>query len=98
MRVIFLVILLGVAACDTPGPGFGRVAPVRLTVAGSTFDVRVDGTRAEANRLNTQWAPRFNAMAPRGVAVIEKVSGCRVRKLAGDQARMTAWLDCDQPL
>jgi hypothetical protein len=62
------------------------------------FDVRVDGTRAEAIRLNTRWAPRHSAIAPFGVAAIEKVSGCRVRKLSGDQALMTASLDCGQPL
>ena len=66
----------------------------RITIDHSTFDVRVDGTRAEAIRLNSEYAPRLAAVAPRGVYAIEKVSGCRVRKLEGDAALMQAWLDC----
>ncbi len=86
------------SACNTPGPAFRGIEPTRITVGGSTFDVRVDDTRAEAIRLNTQWAPRLGAVAPQGVAAIERVSGCRVRRLDGDAALMTARLDCGQPL
>lgn len=86
------------AACNTPGLGFGGIDPVRITVQGSVFDVRIDGNRAEAIRTNTQWAPRLEAVAPQGVAAIETVSGCRVRKLDGDAAQMTARLDCGQAL
>lgn len=92
------MLLMVLAGCDTPGPGFRGIDPVRLTLGCSTFDVRVNGTRAEAIRLNSEWAPRLAAVAPRGVRAIERVSGCRVRKLNGDQARMTAHLDCGQPL
>lgn len=90
--------LLLCSACNTPGPAFRGVEATRITVAGATFDVRVDGSRAEAIRLNRQWAPRLDAVAPQGVAAIERVSGCRVRRLAGDAALMTARLDCGQPL
>lgn len=90
--------LVYLAACNTPGLGFGGIAPVRITVQGSVFDVRIDGSRAEAIRINTQWAPRLEVVAPQGVAAIEKVSGCRVRKLDGDAAQMTARLDCGQAL
>ncbi len=86
------------SACNTPGPGFRGIEATRITVGGSTFDVRVAGTRAEAIRLNSEWAPRLDAVAPQGVAAIERVSGCRVRKLDGDAALMTARLDCGQPL
>ena len=36
------------AGCNTPSLGFRSIEPVTLTVEGSTFDVRVNGTRAEA--------------------------------------------------
>lgn len=97
-RWLLLFPCLWVMACDTSGPGFQGVPPTRVTIGQSVFDVRIDGTRAEAIRLNTEWAPRLAAVAPRGVAAIEAVSGCRVRKLDGDAAWMTARLDCGGPL
>ena len=81
-------------ACDTPGLAFRGVEPVRISVGESVFDVRVDGLRAEAIRLNTEWAPRLAAVAPRGVLAIERVSGCKVQQLDGDAAQMTARLNC----
>ncbi len=83
-----------VMGCDTPSPAFRGVAPTRITVGKSTFDVRVNGNQAEAIRLNSEWAPRMAAVAPRAVAAIEKVSGCEVRKLGGDQALILAKLKC----
>ncbi|WP_324751515.1 hypothetical protein [Roseovarius sp. Pro17] len=97
-RLFAATALLFVVACNTPGPAFRGVEPVRITVQGDTFDVRVDGLQAEAMRLNTRWAPRLDAVAPQGTAAIEQVSGCRVRKLDGDAALMTARLDCGQRL
>ncbi|MDQ2090709.1 hypothetical protein [Marimonas arenosa] len=89
-----LGIYLTLTACNTPSLGFRGVAPVRITAGQSTFDVRVDGNRAEAIRLNREWAPRLEAVAPRAVVAIEKVSGCEVTKLGGDQALITARLRC----
>ena len=98
IRYLLPLTMLLCGACNTPGPAFRGTEATRITVAGSTFDVRVDGPRAEAIRVNMQWAPRLDAVAPQGVAAIERVSGCRVRKLDGDAALMTARLDCGQPL
>jgi hypothetical protein len=90
-----LLLLVVLAGCDTPGPGFRGVAPVRVSLGESDFDVRVKGLRAEAIRTNMQWAPRMAATAPQGVAAIEAAaSGCRVDTLTGDQAMMQARLDC----
>jgi hypothetical protein len=86
--------LLALAACNTPGPDFRGIAPVRVIIGQSTFDVRVDGHRAQAIRLNMEWAPRRDAVAPRAVAAIEQVSGCRVSRLDGDQVVIVARLDC----
>ena len=95
LRVLLTgLVALILAACDTPGPRFRGVDPVRISVGKSTFDVRVDGTRAQAIRVNMEWAPRPAAVAPRAVVAIEKVSGCRVARLDGDQAVILAKLDC----
>lgn len=96
--MILIVAALGLMACDTPGPAFRGVEPVRISLRGDVFDVRVDGATAEAMRLNTRWAPRLASAGANGALAIEKVSGCRVRKIYGDAALMTARLDCGQPL
>ncbi len=89
----FLLVLL-LAACNSPTSSFWDVEKQVITVDGSVFHVRVDGTQAQIIRVNPQWAPRLAAVAPRMVAAIEKVSGCKVRKLHGDQAMATAALNC----
>ncbi|MEX1235580.1 MAG: hypothetical protein WEB56_11415 [Roseovarius sp.] len=100
MRCVLLLFVaaLGLVACDTPSHGFRGVEAMRITMRGDVFDVRVDGVRAEAMRLKARWAPNLDSVAPNGVAAIEQVSGCRVRKLYGDAALMTARLDCGQKL
>jgi len=93
MRLSVLSVFL-LAACDTPSTTF-RGAPVqRITVAQSTFDVRVLDRRAEAIRLNGEWAPRLAAVELRARIAIETVSGCKVTRLRGDQAIMIADLKC----
>lgn len=89
-----LLLLAALAACDTPGPGYSGVAPVRMHLGGSSFDIRVTGRRAEAIRVNAEWAPRLAAVGPQAVLAIERVSGCKVNRLTGDAARMVARLDC----
>lgn len=91
-----LAAALALAGCNTPSPDF-RGAPVtRVAVDGSVFDVRVAGSRAEAIRVNPQWAPRRSSVAPQAIAAMERASSCRVVRdsLAGDQAMMIAALDC----
>ena len=97
MRLSVLSVFL-LAACDTPSTTF-RGAPVqRITVAQSTFDVRVLDRRAEAIRLNGEWAPRLAAVKPRARIAIETVSGCKVRRLRGDQVMISADLKCPNEL
>ncbi len=96
MRLLCWILLPFLAACNTPGHEFRGVDPVRVSIGQSTFDVRVDGTYAQAIRLNPEWAPRFEAVAPRGAVAMQKVSGCKVVRLWGDQAVMLARLDCGE--
>ena len=93
MRLSVLTVFL-LAACDTPSTPFRGVPVQRIIVDQSTFDVRVLDRRAEAIRLNGEWAPRLAAVEPRARIAIETVSGCKVRRLRGDQAMMIADLKC----
>ncbi|WP_121061368.1 hypothetical protein [Chachezhania antarctica] len=88
------LLALAIVACNAPGPAF-RGAPVqRLAVNGSTFDIRFAGDKAQAMRMNTEAFPkRYETMAKAAVA-IEMVSGCRVRRLDGDQSLAVASLSC----
>ena len=82
------------AGCATPDTAYRGIPAVRMDMGGSLFDIRVKGRRAEAIRRNPQWAPRLASVGVPAVLAIEAVSGCRVARLTGDQARMQATLDC----
>ena len=89
------IFCLALAGCNAPEFDFRGVDPVRMSLGGSTFDIRVKGARAEAIRVNSQYAPRLATVGPQAVLAIEKVSGCKVARLDGDAAMMWAALSCD---
>ena len=94
MRAFVLILTLALWACNAPAPAFRGIAPTRVVVDGSVFDVRVKGTRAEAIRTNTQYAPRAPAIHDKAAFAIAQVSGCRVTRMTGDQAQAFATLAC----
>ncbi len=85
---------LSLVACNTAGPHFRGLPATRVTVEGSVFDVRVRNELAEAIRVNAQYAPRFGPIKERAGIAMARVSGCRVKKVRGDQALATGLLDC----
>ena len=70
-----------------------------MIVGKSVFDVRMIGYRAEAIRINRDWAPNLNYTAARFARVFEAASGCELRpnSMQGDEVVMQAWLKCDVP-
>lgn len=86
--------LLLLASCNTPGPHFRDVPATRVRVNGSIFDVRVRDELAEGMRINPEYAPRFGPIKARAAFAIEAATGCQVLKVLGDQALVTAVLDC----
>lgn len=91
----FLFALVPLAACNTAGPHFRGLPVTRITVEGSTFDVRVRDELAEAIRINAEYAPRFGPIQRRAGIAMAQVSGCTVKDVRGDQAQATGILDCD---
>lgn len=81
-------------ACNAPSPTFRGIAPVRVSVGPSTFDLRIVGRHAQAIRVNHEWAPRMGSIAPRAAAAIAATSGCDAPRLWGDQAMIEAVLIC----
>ncbi len=92
--IVCLLVVTVLVGCNTPSLEFRGVAPVTITVDGSTFDVRVKDLRAQAIRTNIQYAPRMGPIAGRAKAAIEEVSGCKVSQVGGDQALISAALNC----
>ncbi len=94
VRWVFAALVLVLMGCNTPGPSYRGIAPTRVSVAGSTFDVRQRGLWAEAIRVNPQYAPRFGPIRDRAATAMARVSGCEVVSVSGDQALATGRLDC----
>lgn len=94
MKTACFLFILFLCACNRPGPHFRGLAATRVTVDGSVFDVRVRGELAEAQRINTEYAPRLGAIGPRAAKAMADVSGCHVRQVLGDQAIVTGLLEC----
>ena len=68
MRYVTLTIFCtALVACNMPLIGFRGFDPATVTVEGSTFDVRVKGTAAEAIRTNLQYAPGMGQMGGAGI-------------------------------
>jgi hypothetical protein len=94
------LLLLPLAACDSPDPrsDFAGLPPTRIDVGGSTFSVRVAGSKAQAVRTNFDLRAgiRGREILPRAGFAMERVSGCTVRpgSLKGDSAVAEARLDC----
>jgi hypothetical protein len=82
--------------CNRAGPHFRGLDATRVTVAGSTFDVRLQPRLAEAIRVNPEYAPRLGPLGQKAAMAMSAVSGCEVVQVLGDAAQMTGVLDCGQ--
>lgn len=93
-RMLLLLVLL--AACDSPAPALMGTDATRITIDTVEFSIRIRGERAEAIRTNMMPNPSIGSVYPRAVQAIEQVSGCRVIEdsLRGDVAVMRADLGC----
>ena len=93
---IFMCIFLTLVACSSPGLRFSSVAPVRITVEGSVFDVYVLGDDVRAIRMNFEVLPTFAMIGPRAIIAMERATGCTVVNgtFLGDQAMADARVSC----
>ena len=63
-------------------------------VGGMAFTVRHHGTEAEAIRTSRHWRPDTETVARNARTAIEAATGCKVKRLDGDAAILTARLTC----
>ena len=97
MRFAYLVcVILVLVSCSSPGSRFNSVQPVRVTVAGSDFDVYVLGDDVRAIRMNFEVFPKLAVVGARAGVAIRLASGCAViaSSVSGDQAVMDARIAC----
>lgn len=91
--------LILLAACTTPSPAMMRAGHLsrEVSVDGARFRVDFTATKAEAHRLNMDMRVARAPMVMRGAIAIVLATGCTLkpRSLEGDQAIVTAALDCE---
>jgi hypothetical protein len=94
MRPVMIAVCLMLMGCAAPSSHFQGIDPVRVTVEGSTFDLRQRGTLVEAVRVNPQYAPRLGPLRHRARRAMAFASGCDVKWVMGDQAVLLGRLNC----
>jgi len=95
MRLFPVILLLGLTACDTAGPGFSGLPKTTHTVDGATFTLRQRGPVVEAIRTNPEMLPRFQSVAPKAGVAAQLQTGCTAEWVVGDPAMMWVGLSCD---
>lgn len=94
MKALCLLFLIGLAGCAAPGPDYAHLPASRVIVEGSEFDIRASGRKAQAIRVNRQYAPRLGPIGARAAWAMQAVTGCDVIKLKGDAAVLIGTLRC----
>ncbi|MGY9049487.1 hypothetical protein P775_03365 [Puniceibacterium antarcticum] len=95
MRCLLILPLLTIVACNTAGPGFRGIAPVRQEVDGSRFLLRVNGTLVEVIRTSPEAFPRFETVAQKAGLAAHDLTGCIPHWIRGDAAMMVIGLSCN---
>ena len=94
MRWLILILIVGLAGCNTPTPQFYGVTPISVTVEGSTYKVFRAEDRAQAIRITPDMRQNFRA-EERITYAIEIATGCEVvGALKGDVVLADARVDC----
>ncbi|WP_197919555.1 hypothetical protein [Thiosulfatihalobacter marinus] len=94
MGRVLLFMGLFLAACNAPSPYFRGAGVTRVSLDGSTFDIRQRGRLAEAVRVNAEYAPRLGPIGQRAELAMEAVTGCDVVEIRGDAAQVLGIMDC----
>ncbi len=98
---LLIAVLLGVAGCDSPGPGFSGGMVREVVVDGSRFRVFAPpgSSVIQAHRVSFEMLPSLSATFEKAYRAIEQATGCKVRdgSLRGDQAIILAEVNCVVP-
>ncbi|WP_179380252.1 hypothetical protein [Jannaschia marina] len=91
-----LLVLLLLAACNTPHPLDGLNRTGTASAGGHDFRVNWNLETAQATRTNPAWRPGLAQVVLAAVAATEEVTGCTVRPgtAIGDIALVKMSLEC----
>ncbi|WP_146584943.1 hypothetical protein [Puniceibacterium confluentis] len=95
MKLVFLLALTLLMACNTGGPGFRGIVPVERQVDGSRFLLRVNGPLVEAIRINPEAFPAFHDIVRKAGIAAQEVTGCTPQWARGDPALVVLGLACE---
>ena len=96
MRILSVfLIILGLAACDTAGPGFRGTDKIVREYDGSRFTMRRKGDVIEAIRTNPEMLPRFQPVARKAGIAAQIETGCKAAWVVGDPSMMWIGLSCN---
>ena len=100
MRVILIPLILLLAACASPAPGYFNATRHDITLQGIDFTVFHDGTSAEVIRHGYLTRRERGVVPELMVQAAEKTTGCRVipnslrSRIPGDTGEARVALDC----
>ncbi len=96
-----VVVLMLVAGCDSPSPGFLGGSVQEVVVDESRFRVFMQhgGNEIEAHRVSVEPLPSLVLTLDKAYRAIEQATGCQIvdGSLRGDQAIILAEVDCLLP-
>lgn len=95
MKHAWLLSVLLLAACNTGGPGFRGIEPVKKEVDGSRFLMRFNGQLVEAIRTSHEIFPQFETVARKAGIAAHEQTGCIPHWIRGDAALMVIGLSCN---
>jgi hypothetical protein len=95
-RTFILVFLVGLAGCSTPSPRFIGSDRMEVSVGAARFAVYQRADEVEVLRISRTFLPKESAVILGAIQAIEQATGCpvRPRSVKGDQAIITAKIDC----
>jgi len=98
IRVCPIVCLGILVACDSPSVAFMNAQKTIVVIEESTFSVYRLENRVEVYRTSFEILPKRGQVFRRAELAIEQATGCPIwqRSLEGDQALITARLDCEE--
>ena len=94
---VFLIGLAWLAACGTPSPRFMGSEVATVETGGMRFRVFRRADEVEIYRFGGG-IPKQSAVYLGAIVAVEEATGCpvRPRSMKGDQAVITAEIDCDE--
>ena len=94
MRVLMFWALT-LTGCNTASGYFGQSSVTQFEVEGSIFDIRVRDEAALAVRVSAEFMPEGVEIRQKAQVAIQKVTGCQVEYVLGDNNIILGLMDCD---